>query len=577
VSIHCTAFVLDEKGVVMFMTGSLSSNLDLWKNKNFNYPGENHSTSFFSHEASIHPYPAKAVPDMVHDILKIISHDNSVINVLDPFVGSGTVGLESKFMGFNFYGSDLNPLSILLSRTKTLTVNNTEDVKRDLKSFLNDLNDHIKLKKYEIVTFDNINYWFLDKQINDLSFIKSEIRDFIKNSDYRCRETYSLILLTAFSMTIRSVSLTRNGEFKLYRLAPSKIKELETHPIDTIEVYKSNVNQLLDTLKKINAACVNPSTTNIYLKNAKNLDYLDANTISLILTSPPYGDSKSTVAYGQFSKLSLQWIKDLLNKYLNIPVDYVNCDEYLLGGQKSKIINDNENYIKNSKILQKLYDEMNFIVKGRIRKLNEHKDKIEAYEGATGNKLHEQEALLENEELAYLIREKIRLDIFRKINKQGKLDTKKIKKISRNLSEHYMLGLLSENPKIRYESQKYLYSVIGSILKSIKGKIKNQPKRIREIMVFFKDLYEAVIETDRVLKKGGIQVWIVGNRTVLENIKINMADIINEWFRSMGYTQIKLLQRDYSFKRMPKVINSSLTRHEGIPTMMKEHILIVKK
>jgi len=31
-------------------------------------------------------------------------------------------------------------------------------------------------------------------------------------------------------------------------------------------------------------------------------------SIDLVLTSPPYGDSRTTVAYGQFSRLSLRWL-----------------------------------------------------------------------------------------------------------------------------------------------------------------------------------------------------------------------------------------------------------------------------
>ena len=31
--------------------------------------------------------------------------------------------------------------------------------------------------------------------------------------------------------------------------------------------------------------------------------------VDLIVTSPPYGDSRTTVAYGQFSRLSLQWLE----------------------------------------------------------------------------------------------------------------------------------------------------------------------------------------------------------------------------------------------------------------------------
>ena len=32
------------------------------------------------------------------------------------------------------------------------------------------------------------------------------------------------------------------------------------------------------------------------------------NSVDLIVTSPPYGDSRTTVAYGQFSRLALQWM-----------------------------------------------------------------------------------------------------------------------------------------------------------------------------------------------------------------------------------------------------------------------------
>ncbi|MGC8783271.1 MAG: DNA methyltransferase [Armatimonadota bacterium] len=35
---------------------------------------------------------------------------------------------------------------------------------------------------------------------------------------------------------------------------------------------------------------------------------IPSETIDLVVTSPPYGDSHTTVAYGQFSRLSLQWL-----------------------------------------------------------------------------------------------------------------------------------------------------------------------------------------------------------------------------------------------------------------------------
>ena len=35
---------------------------------------------------------------------------------------------------------------------------------------------------------------------------------------------------------------------------------------------------------------------------------LDPGSVDIVVTSPPYGDSRTTVAYGQFSRLSLQWL-----------------------------------------------------------------------------------------------------------------------------------------------------------------------------------------------------------------------------------------------------------------------------
>lgn len=51
------------------------------------------------------------------------------------------------------------------------------------------------------------------------------------------------------------------------------------------------------------------------------------NYFDVVLTSPPYGDSRTTVAYGQFSTLSNEWIG----------IDYARkIDEMLMGGTKAK-------------------------------------------------------------------------------------------------------------------------------------------------------------------------------------------------------------------------------------------------
>ena len=53
-------------------------------------------------------------------------------------------------------------------------------------------------------------------------------------------------------------------------------------------------------------------------------------TYDLIITSPPYGDSRTTVAYGEYSRLSLQWI----NRFNLTEKEIMGVDRSLMGGKK---------------------------------------------------------------------------------------------------------------------------------------------------------------------------------------------------------------------------------------------------
>ena len=65
--------------------------------------------------------------------------------------------------------------------------------------------------------------------------------------------------------------------------------------------------------------------------SSQSIPQIKDNTFDLLITSPPYGDSKTTVAYGQFSRTSLQWLD--LKEY---PADKVTkIDKTLLGGSLS--------------------------------------------------------------------------------------------------------------------------------------------------------------------------------------------------------------------------------------------------
>lgn len=548
-----------------------------WEELNLDYEGENKYASFFSSTGNMHTYPAKAVPEMVNDLIKKVMSIKNIGTVLDPFVGSGTTALESKYLGLDFLGSDLNPLAVLLSKTKTLTIENTSYTKKRLNEFVEQIKEEYpKAQLIPIHRFDGIEYWFKEKNIRELEFLKFKIGQFVNRANKVNREMYALILLTAFSSTIRKVSLTRNGEFKLYRMSPN---DIDRFLINAIEEFADAVTNLLNMLVDANNKYDKKTKSKIFLKNAKKLDYLENSSVDLVITSPPYGDSRTTVAYGEFSRLSLQWMNDFLDKYIGIEVKECNCDSQLLGGKKSEWNLDNEYDLFQSKEIKKLESDMDLRIQDKANHLALARITLkEMKECINDGVFVSKDLLYKNDIVNQLIFERVRLDIYRKINysKSG-LKDKEIKKIAKQNATEFMKQIENCFSRKYVKRQECLKEKLDKVETVLDRNEKSLQKRKEEVLNFFKDLYKVVLETDRVMKADGFQVWIVGHRTVMGKIVVNMEGILKDWFFGLGYECEASLNRKYSFKRMPHHINSTIERCEEINTMMNEYILVVRK
>lgn len=488
-------------------------------------------------------------------------------------MGSGTVALEARYLGLDFYGSDLNPLSILLSRTKALTVNNAADVEKALINFSEKLiityADH---KLVDLVYFEKINFWFKSKNIQELSFIKAQCDKFLGSCPKKNRETYALILLTAFSSTIRESSLTRNNEFKLYRMSPNDVEKFE---IDSLLVFKEKVSNLMSMLVEANKDSYNKALTEIKMQNAKDLSVFYNKKIDLILTSPPYGDSQSTVAYGEFSKLSLQWSKDLLAKYLDIRTQAENVDEHLLGGKKSLSSISLKMILRRSNTFKELFKTMRDTCKIDIKDLINAKISLNIMQDNIEKGVFEFQYFEGDNIVFELLKERTRLEYFRKLNAETTLKNREVKKSAISMRDEFFEQLRQEPQNEILLDE--IINRIPAVRETINRRIKAIPRRIKSVIHFFKELYLVVEQTDKVLDDQGIQAWIVGHRTVLGSITVDMAGILNDWFVSLGYNKITTLHRQYSFKRLPHHINSTITRKNEIKTMMQEHIIVVRK
>ena len=314
---------VEVRGVVVKIIRNLESQLDQGQSRDekyvrkIDYSWDYRGEKTKSHTHGIHTYPAMFIPQVGRRLLETYSKEGDTI--CDIFCGSGSALVESRLIGRNAYGIDLNPLAIFLAKAKTTPINPQKLTKEYLA--LLDRVEKIKDKEIQRPDFKNIDFWFKDKVIVKLAKLKKAIRE-IKD------ESIQNFLMVAFSETVRYSSNTKTGEFKLVRV---KADKLEKHDPDVIGIFRKHAEKNIAGMTDFYKDAKKDSWTKIIYGDSSKDNGIKANSIDCIITSPPYGDSRTTVAYGQFSRLSAQWI-DVFDD----PNDASGVDNDLLGGRATK-------------------------------------------------------------------------------------------------------------------------------------------------------------------------------------------------------------------------------------------------
>ena len=288
--------------------------------------------SEYRNEAALVKYPAVMVAPMQGRILEeITSTDNTIHNVFDPFLGTGTVLSEGRKLGLNVFGFDINPLAVLISKTYL------EGIPEEKASdSINALNTRITMLNGNVVShnFTNINKWFNDDVILSLSVIRQAI---IGETDVQIRRFF----WCCFAETVKHYSNTRTSTFKLHIKETVQINSIVD---DSIEFFRKHIQEHFRNLtykkeggKEIDIRCGD---------SKRLLESISPNTIDLICTSPPYGDNHTTVTYGQFSILPLLWIdkRDLMLWDDNLLNGFTAIDTASLGGTIRRVERNNEKY-----------------------------------------------------------------------------------------------------------------------------------------------------------------------------------------------------------------------------------------
>jgi len=285
------------------------------RNEKYDFIGQSYATSY----PNLHKYPATMIPQIGIELFK--EFDIKSGKLLDPYCGSGTsftVGLDRGLK--EMYGFDINPLAVLISRAKFTKVD-IEKVKTIRQRLRNRVYEFVKIERnldeIKIPKYYNIEFWFSKAVLQNLSVLKH----FINKIQVDIRRLF----LVPLSETIRECSYTRNNEFKLYRIKSDEL--LHFNP-DVFSVYFDKLNKVIDTYEKYYLPKINDAK--IVISYSKFPKY--ENEFDVVLTSPPYGDSFTTVAYGQFSMFSNQWFG----------INYARqIDNMLMGGSIAKEIYPN--------------------------------------------------------------------------------------------------------------------------------------------------------------------------------------------------------------------------------------------
>ena len=257
-----------------------------------------------------HRYPAKFIPQLVRRLIDTYSCPGDLVG--DTFVGSATTGIEALRSGRRFWGSDVNPVALLIGRAKCIPL-----LPAALDKAWKQLADELKhvqrigrrplstKEKEAILAIDiarasdeeRFAYWFPAEYQRALESILHKI---MRIAD----ESIRIFFLCGFSNILRRSSIWLSGSTK-----PQK--DLKKYLCDPAEEFHK---QMQDMIRRnalywtdLTKAQIDPyddaERCRLTQADARCLP-LASGTLDLLVTSPPYA---TCYAYNELHQLTHLW------------------------------------------------------------------------------------------------------------------------------------------------------------------------------------------------------------------------------------------------------------------------------
>ena len=304
------------------------------------------------HVHSMIKYPAVMVPNMQGEIFDLIlKNDPDIHNVLDPFMGSGTILVEGLVRKLDVIGIDINPLSYLtvIAKTQKYGISTLYEKANLLIQRI----DSLVNKKIKPYSFEGIKKWYKPSVIDSLSKIRFCI---LQESELK----YRRLFWVTFADIAKEADNARTSTFKLHIKTQ---EDIQATNYDCIAKFKEKLSSNIQAVIEFKGLIYH-NTSKLYLGDSKTIledrRSFKKNSIDLVITSPPYGDNATTITYGQYSVLPLRWIPlndihELISK--DIIASLSKIDKESVGGVNYSLdVIKNCGILEESKELKKFYD-----------------------------------------------------------------------------------------------------------------------------------------------------------------------------------------------------------------------------
>jgi hypothetical protein len=275
-------------------------------------------TSYLSHD--IHPYPSKFIPQIPAHLITQLSLRGEL--VWDPFGGSGTTALEAVLLSRRGVSCDANPLCETIGKAKTITLTHEEEAELlDLRERMSLLSDQDSLfqgvlsrdrdsQQCPVPDIPSIEKWFGPHVVRDLSYLRGRIESLRSGSSMA-------VARVAFSRTVMKVS-NQDGETR-YASKPRDVRAGFTFKCfaGDLDLVLSKVRMLGALLRFRKAKFLTLDMRDRGVTEARDqvsTPPIPANSVDLIVTSPPYPNANDYHLYHRFRLFWLGYDPRILAK-----------------------------------------------------------------------------------------------------------------------------------------------------------------------------------------------------------------------------------------------------------------------